>query len=567
MPTDGWTLLLGVLTLLGLAWVLGAVAERLRQNAIVGYLLAGMVLGPHALHWVQSEEQMEILGELGVSLLLFTIGLEFSWPRLRRLGKVALLGGTMQVIATLGVGALIALAFGLAMKTAIVVGAMIALSSTACVLRMLSERAEMDSQHGRGALGVLLLQDIAVVPLVLMTGLFAEGGTAGEMAKAAATTLGLAIVLIGALWVMFNYVVPWVLGTRIMRKNRELPLLLGVITALGATVAAHEFKISPALGAFTAGLLLGSSPFAVQVQSDVSGLKTLLVTLFFAAVGMYADPEWMAAHWWQILVVLGVIVIGKTAIIWGVLSVLRVRSRSALATGLTLAQIGEFSFVLAKAAQGSVLSDDLFKLMVSATIVSLVLTPYLVMLASRLSVARDPGAGERSAGRAGSDAGDGGDDRPLVVVVGFGPAGQTVTRSLVKRNARVIVVDLNPRIAQLAAAEGAEGHHGDASHAEILEHAGMERASAIVVTAPDPRLTIMIVQQARAIGPQAKIVARARYSIWHDRIRDAGAETVIDEEKGMGRRLAASTRHVLKRVERMRRGDGAAPGGHADPRP
>jgi CPA2 family monovalent cation:H+ antiporter-2 len=224
-----------------------------------------------------------------------------------------------------------------------------------------------------------------------------------------------------------------------------------------------------------------------------------------------------------------------------------VRSRSALATGLTLAQIGEFSFVLAKAAQGTLLDDDLFKLMVSVTIVSLVLTPYLVLLASRLAIRRAAVGGTGASGEAAADVGD---DRPLVIVVGFGPAGQTVTRSLVKRGTRVIVIDLNPHIAQLAEADGAEGHHGDASHAEILEHAGVSRAVAVVVTVPDPRLAIMVIQQTRALGPQARILARARYSIWCDRIREEGAETVIDEESGMGRRLAASTGQLLKSMER-----------------
>ncbi|MFH1417633.1 MAG: cation:proton antiporter, partial [Planctomycetota bacterium] len=274
---DIWTALLDVLILLFAALALGALCERLGQSAILGYLLAGTLLGPNALDAMPNHRAVSAIAELGVALLLFTIGLEFSWRRLRNLGPIALAGGTLQVVLTGAVAAGICSVLGLGGPASVAVGAMIALSSTACVLRVLAGRAEIDSVHGRNALGILLLQDISLIPLVLIITALGGEGSMAQMGWEMGRAIGGAAVLIAVFYVLFNYFVPLVLSTEATARSRELTILLAIVTVVGAAWAAHRVGLSPALGAFVAGMLLAGSPFAIQIRADVASLRTLFV--------------------------------------------------------------------------------------------------------------------------------------------------------------------------------------------------------------------------------------------------------------------------------------------------
>ena len=446
--------------------MLGAVAERLKQSAILGYLAAGMLLGPHALNLVAGGEQVTLLAELGVALLLFSIGLEFPWSRLKRAGA-ALAGGGLQLALTIAVGAGIALALGEGGGEAFVLGAMLALSSTAYVLRILSRRAAIDSPHGRLSIGVLLAQDVAVVPLVLVASVVVEGESLGPALLSLGRLAGFALLLVVAMWVLFHVVAPRLLGTEVLRQNRELPLLLAITSGLGSAIAAHQLGISPAIGAFLAGMLLAESPFATQIRSDVSAMRTVLMTLFFGSIGMLGNPAWIAAHLPLVLgLVLGVVLL-KSLLATAALRLVRSPGPSALAAGVCLAQVGEFSFVLAEMTRGSVLDDETFQLVVSVTIATLALTPYLISfgpwLAARLGAAR----GRREDAAAATAA------TGHVLVVGYGPTGEAVGRRLRDAGREVHVVDLNPRLVERAQAHGHVAHLGDATHPEVLEHAAV----------------------------------------------------------------------------------------------
>jgi CPA2 family monovalent cation:H+ antiporter-2 len=551
MPRVGfWTIILDLLLLLAAALTLGTLCELLRQSAIVGYLLAGLALGPHALGLIGSAGEVNALAELGVALLLFTIGLEFSWRRLRSLGPAALWAGVLQVSITLiaaGLGAML-LGFGPAAATAI--GAMIALSSTACVLRILVARAEIDSVHGRHVLGILLVQDLAVIPLVLVIGVMGGDARPGVAVLALAEALGLAAVLLGLFIVLFNVLVPRVLQTGPMQRNRELPTLLAIVVALGSAWAAHWMGLSPALGAFAAGVLLAASPFATQVRADVASLRTVLMTLFFSSVGMLADPAWMVSHALELTGLVILIVVGKALVIWPVLWRLGVPPAPALASGLCLAQIGEFSFVLAETGRAAgVVIDALFQAIVSTTIVTLFLTPYLVTWGP----AAAHGVIERLRARRlirGPRAPAEQPDAPPqghVIVVGFGPAGQEVARSLVRRAESVTVVDLSRRALAAAHRMGMIAQIGDATQAEVLDHAHLASAAVVVITVPDPVAARTIVQLARARAPDAQVIARARYHVYRWELEHAGAHVVIDEEQQVGRLIAAVVRRHLPR--------------------
>ena len=309
---DLWTIVAELLVLLAAAFVLGLVFERLRQSAIIGYLLAGALLGPYVL---EGEQVVRGIAELGVTLLLFVVGLEFSLRRLVRMGPIGLGGGTVQVVLTCLLAGLIGWAWGLDGPAAMAVGAMIALSSTACVLRVLFDRTALASVHGRGAVGILLVQDMAVVPLLLVVSALGGEGGAGDVAAA----LGRAALFLVGLIVVFEllarYVLAPLLRQAVVARSRELLILLAVVVAFGSAWAAHALGLSPALGAFLAGLLLAESPFAVQIRADVGAIRTLFLTLFFASIGMLADPRWIVQHAGQVAVILAVVLVGKTVII------------------------------------------------------------------------------------------------------------------------------------------------------------------------------------------------------------------------------------------------------------
>ncbi|GAB4247366.1 MAG: cation:proton antiporter [Thermoleophilia bacterium] len=540
--------LLDVLVLLGSAMLLGALAERLRQSAIIGYLLAGMMVGPNVLGWVRSGEEVEVIAELGAALLLFTIGLEFSLRRLVKMGRVTFAGGGLQVVLTGALAHGIALALGFDFRTSVAVGAVIALSSTAFVLRVLVDTMQTESLMGRNAIGVLLFQDAAVVPLVLLVSALAGGAAAVDVGIELARTMGLAVVGIGVLFLILNYVTPPLFHARGLSRNRELPVLLTAVIALGSAWAAHSVGFSPAIGAFAAGLVLAESPFAIQIRADISALRTLLITLFFAAVGMFGDPVWVVQNLGPVLAVVVLVLVGKPLVIWGVLRVLGYSSALALATGLALGQIGEFSFVLAQVAAGGGLFDaELFRLILSVTVITLLLTPYLVRTGPWLLQGGRRSAREESAtGLEPAECGEG-DRRGHVIVAGFGPAGQEAATFLRdERGEDVLTVDMNPKNAAAAHDRGIQFVIGDATHAGVLEHLHVRCAAAVIVTIPDPASAVQIVRLTRILAPQARIAVRARYHISREDLVDAGAEVVVDEEREVGILLAKKAEALLE---------------------
>jgi CPA2 family monovalent cation:H+ antiporter-2 len=483
------------------------------------------------------------IAELGVALLLFSIGLEFSLSRLRGMGLAGLGLGVSQVVATLALTTLLARGFGLSLSTATALGAMAALSSTAVVLRVFAERAELDSVHGRGAVGVLLVQDAAVVPLMLLVTALgpprsgaAEPGTLGVAARVA-----IGVLAIGGFVAFERLVLPRLVRVPSLSRHRELPILFAVVVALGAAWLSHMLGVSPSLGAFIAGVVLGDSPVALQVRADVGSLKTLFATLFFGSVGLLGDPAWMAQHAPAVVFAVVAVVAGKTLVVWPLARLFGLQHRHAVASGLCLAQVGEFSFVLAGIARGSgrpdaLLSPDLFALLVSATIGSLILTPMLVRSAPE--VGRVVEAWLRRVRPAPEGLSEPHSNH--LVLVGFGPAGRAVAEMAGKAGRAVVVIDLSP---QLVADARARGHHawlGDASVSEVLEHAHVESARAVVVTLPDHRAAVQVIQGVRARAPAVHLIARARYHMYAGELSRAGATVVIDEEDEVGHRLAAA---------------------------
>jgi len=338
--------------------------------------------------------------------------------------------------------------------------------------------------------------------------------------------------------------------------NRELFMLLSTAVCAGSAWAAHGLGISPSLGAFAAGVFLAESPFAAQIRSDIAPFRALFATIFFCSIGMMADVGWIIRNWLPILGVTGSLIVAKGLIVWLVLAIFKVPRRHSVASGATLAQVGEFSFVLGHLAfsQG-LLDEELSRLLISATIISLFATPFLVTKAAKIGAITDRFF-SRFAPQLTPDTVGGHDVlvRDHAIVVGFGPAGEAVARLLRKEGIQVIVIDLNPSSVRRAKEscvldEGAEScmraEIGDATHAEILDHLNVQGARAVVVTVPDHRTSSDVIRQIRALAPAVKIFARAKFSRYAGELERAGASDTLNEELLTGLELGRRVKESL----------------------
>ena len=291
---DFWHVVGDITILLSVAVLLGILAERLGFSGIVGYLVAGTIVGPGLLDWVSSdEESIHSIAEIGVSLLLFTIGLEVNASRFKALFGKGMALGVLQVLVTGGVAFGVGTLLGLDLNSAIIVGAMVALSSTAVVSRVLQDRSELDAVHGRSAFSVLLIQDIALVPLMLLVAFLGESTEETRIATQIGIAGGKVVILLVVLFILGILILPRFFGAALIRRSSEFPVILGIVTCLSTMWLAHLLDLSPALGAFIAGMLLAGSPFAAQVRGDMAPLKYIFLTLFFAVTGTLADLPWL----------------------------------------------------------------------------------------------------------------------------------------------------------------------------------------------------------------------------------------------------------------------------------
>ena len=546
-----WVPLFNVILLLATAMVLGSIAERLKQSAIVGFMLAGLLLGPNVAGQLLGgnlvdQAQIVAIADLGVTLLMFTIGLEFSWSRLRRLGITALLSGVMQITLTMAVATLVVWLFDYGFKAGVAIGAVVALSSTGVVMPALARRAEVDSVHGRFALGILLVQDVAVIPLVLVVAaLGGGGGTTADLLISTGKSFGVVAAFVVFFVLFSKFIVPRVVAFNAPTGNRDVTVLFAIVVSLGAAWAAWYFGLSPALGAFIAAIFIGESVIAPRLRGDVGPLKIVFVTLFFSSIGMLADPEWMLNNIPAVAIATGLLVLIKPTIIWITGRAFGVAHRSAVAAGVCMGQVGVFSFVLARSAQqGEVIGEDLFNLIVSFTVLTLFATPYLVIagpwvglkvetLLRRLGLSKTLYTGEGAMSR---------ELNGHTVIVGFGPAGRAVAHALYQTGDTVVVVDLNPVSIAAARQMGLRAFVGDASSADLLKQVAIADAEALVITLPDHRLTMAVIIEARELAPKLNIIARARYHRYVELLDATGATLVIDEEATVGDRLSESLR-------------------------
>ncbi len=538
-----WPLLIKLFLLLLTAYVAGILAQRFRQSAIVGYLLAGSVIGTLLFDYYT----IASVAELGVALLLFSIGLEFSFQHLKSLGRDLLSGGALQVLMTLIIITAL-MRFFIPTSQAVVIGCAFAVSSTAIVLRVLLDNAQMDSNRGRMSLGILLVQDIAVVPLVLIVSLMGEAGTLASVALRIGKVIAAAGGLVLIFYLMFYRIIPWLLRRQGLFANRELTILLAILSAMGAIGGAHMVGLSPALGAFLAGMLLAESPFATQIRSDIDAIRTFFVVLFFTSIGMLLDLSWLTTHIHLVLPAVMMVFVVKALIIYFIFIMLRMNHQLALGTGITLGQVGEFAFVLAAAGRdGGIIEPAFFSWVVSITMLSMFLAPYMVSYAEPLAekllgwLTKQPAA---TALRQEETAAC-----KKALIIGFGPAGKKVSRILKSMEVVPEIIELNPMSIESAAREGVVIYLGDATKADVLDHAGIHDAAVVVVTVPDSRTAATTIRMVRTLMPRVMIIARGRYQRHNAMLEEAGATLIVDEEEMVGEGLATATADHLSQTD------------------
>jgi len=515
-----------------------AIFERLRLPAIAGFLVMGALVGPGGLGLISQPDRVRALAELGVVFLLFEIGLELPLERLRRLWRLALFGGGLQVVATLACVAAIGTAMGLDLPAALVMGGLVAMSSTALVMRILSERGEIDAPQGQLTVGILLFQDLCVVPFLLGVSILAARSTG----NAADVAFGLArsLVELAAFFLVARFAFPYLLDRAARVRSREIFTMVALLAVVGSAVFAEQIGLTLAVGAFAGGLVLSASPYAHQLFAEVVPLRGLLLGVFFTAVGMLFDPAVALENLAGVAAYFVCVVVLKAGFIAAIVAIaLRQGVRLGVLTGLALAQTGEFSFVLAAAASDADLLDaGLRQVFVAGSIATLVATPFLVGVAPRVAQFLDRRA-ERAPRRADEDAVE--TFRNHVILVGFGLAGQNLARVLKARGIAYVALDSNAGSVAASRSRGEPVLYGDAMRHSILQRVGIADARLIAVAISDPIGTREVVALARSLAPEIPIYARTRYVLEVDELEKLGATMVVAEEFESTLALTGST--------------------------
>ena len=543
-PVEDLRLLVDLALAVGAAFTGGVVAQRLGLPVVLGYLAGGMVIGPLSPGPRADVQSVQLLAEVGVALLMFALGAEFSLSELRQLGRVAVMGGTWQILSIMALGIGLAPAAGLSPEQGVFLGALVALSSTIVAIKLLMGRGELQAPHGQAALGILLVQDIAVVPMVIvLPSLASDAGSAP--AQLGMTALKAGGILLGA-YLVGARAVPWLLSRAEVRHTREL-FILGVVTlALGTALLTSVTGLSLAFGAFLAGLVVAESDYRTQVIAEILPLRDLFASLFFVSLGMLFDPLVLQSQAGLVLILVTVAVVGKVVVVTMAAPALGLPARAAFLAGLSIAQVGEFSFLLARIGvdTGSV-PRSLFSLTLGTVVVSILLAPLLLSAGPFLLelLERIPAIGSRFAEPVVPSV-DTAALRRHTVICGFGRVGRELAGALERRRLPYLVIEYNPDLVRELRDRHVPVIFGDAGNPVVLEHARLDRAVLLAVLVPDPRTAELVTRRARAMHPRLDIVARAADAEQVQRLQRAGASEVVQPEFEAGVQVI---RHAMRR--------------------
>lgn len=533
------------------AWVLGLITQRIGLSPIVGYLLAGVVIGPYTPGYVGDRHLAQQLAEVGVILMMFGVGLHFHLKDLLAVRGVAVPGAIGQSLAATLLAMVAFHSFGWSWKSGMVLGMAMAVASTVVLLRVLMDRDMLSTSHGHVAVGWLIVEDIFTVLALVFVPMLGAGVHGGAGGSGGLATIGWAVLKLGALVLIVLFagsrVVPWVLGQVAKLRSRELftltVLVMSITIAVGSSVV---FGASVALGAFLAGMVVAQSPTSHQAAADALPLRDAFSVLFFVAVGMLFDPSFLVQQPGMVACALGIVLLAKPLAALLIVAILGYPARTALTVAIGLAQIGEFSFILGEVAfEHGVIPDDGRHILIGAAMISITLNPLLFasldrferglrkwpalwrLLNARYERRRNsinsPVEGVVAAVQ-----------KPIAVIVGYGPVGRVVDAILRDAGLHTVIVEMNLASVEALTKAGRTAIYGDATRPEVLEQAGVRRAEYLVITIPDAAGRTDMVQSAHGLNPRMQIVMRARYLAEKDDLRTAGSTRTVFEEGETG---------------------------------
>ncbi|BCL15952.1 cation:proton antiporter domain-containing protein [Micromonospora sagamiensis] len=537
-----------IVALMLAAAVIGYLSTRLRIVPIVGFLLAGVAIGPHALGLVRSQQAVDVAAEVGVILLLFTIGIEFSLGRLAAMWRLIVIGGGLQVLLTVGVAVGALALFGVSWQVGVFTGFLVSLSSTAIVLRLLASRGETQSATGRTALAYLIFQDLAIVVMVLVVPMLGDGGGS---ALDIATALGTAVAVVALVLVVARWVMPRLLETVARACSPEVFLLAVIAICFGTAYLTSLAGVSVSLGAFLAGMVVSESRHSEHALGEILPLQILFSATFFVSVGMLLDLGFLATNLPLVLAaVLGVVLVKGLATAVSAV-VLRVRPAVVVALSLLIVQVGEFSFVLEKVGREAGLTpaglgEDGTQAFIAATVLLMVATPWLGSGGRRLGMAVERHGGPapaRPAPAEAPDAASGPQDH--VVISGYGAATRALAAELAAADVPLVVVTLNPDGAAEAEADGHRVLRGDSTRRHILDQAGVVAARVVVIPEDEPEDARRIASVVRTLSPEARIVVRFDTATDLAELVAAGIDTVVRNDRAGNTSLSRTVLDAL----------------------
>ena len=524
-------LLKDIFVILGLSVIVIFTCHKIHLPAIVGYMFTGIIAGPHGFGLVKAVYEVEILAEVGVILLLFTIGIEVSLKNLLEMKKIVLSGGLIQVILTILFSSFIASQIGLPFGESIFIGCLVSLSSTAIVLKLLQERAEVDTTHGRTTLGILIFQDIIIVPMILLTPILSGKAVNIEVSILVLLIKGFGIITIA--FVSAKWIVPQLLYQIARTRNRELFLLSIIVICLAVAWLASSAGLSIALGAFLAGLIISESGYSYHTLGNILPFKDVFSSFFFVSIGMLLDVSFLFTQGGHIILIALAVLISKMVIVSIVSLFLGLSLRTSILVGIALSQMGEFSFILLKTGiEHGVLASNIYQIFLSVSVLTMATTPLIIGMGHKIAdLAKNiPLPKSARSGPGNSLELKGKSIKDHIIIIGYGLIGRNVAQAARKATIPHIIIEMNPKTVKNEQVKGQPIFYGDATYPHVLKHANIKHARTIILAINDPHATRHITGIVKRLNTKVYLIARTRYTQEMKALYELGADEVIPEE-------------------------------------
>jgi len=513
-----------IIIILAIALPIIFLFKKLHIPAIVGFLIAGMIIGPYGFALIRGGSEIEVMAEIGVVLLLFTIGLEVSFSHLKRIKRILILGGGLQVAGTITISSIIFVLFDIRVNEAIFFGMLISLSSTAIVLKLLSDRKELTAPQGNISLGILIFQDLSIVPMFILLPIL-KSDTSLSIADIG-LKLSIAFGALAIILLLSRFLMPKIMYQLAKLRMRDAFTVGTLLILLGTAYLTHSLGLSLALGAFMAGIILAETEYHSQILSDILPMKDAFNSIFFVSVGLLLNINFVLDFPLMITLATLAVIMLKGTVIFLIVLYLKYPPRIAIITGLGLAQIGEFSFVLAQAGSSlNLISGAYYNIFLASSIFTMILTPFLIRLAPRLGFLSHNISGQHNSTEVIEKQYSG-----HVIIAGYGHNGRNLARVLKETGIKYIIVEMNPETVKFEKASGEKIIFGDISKEEILNSVNLKEAKILVFSISDPSTTKHALHLAKKINPDIHVVVRTRYVSEIEELNLLGAEDIVPEE-------------------------------------